>query len=566
MHTLSLLLAALVASAAAAQVPFTQYADVSSPAALGVSVDAQEAFADPNQGFQFTSQGPLRVELPFATSSRTDKGAPMTVEQLIAQQGSKHTVLTHSEFPEISVRIKRISAGKNSGQTFGANESFCDPSVTSWSGYIDTITGKSLFFYFFESRSEPSKDPLILWTNGGPGCSSAIGLFQELGPCRVKDSGGTGARIDGPPINGTEVNPYGWNAKANVIFIDQPVGVGYSYARFGDLVYDSDQGAKDLYKFLRLFLSAFDRFVDNDFIMTGESYGGRYIPRYAAEIADRNFALETKAARHHKKLSRGELINLKRVAIGNGLTDDVAQTLSYYDFTCTAKGGNELYLDIRTCKEMKFWRQRCEKWLPHACRDSHDVALCQNAFDTCLEKLGGPYQRTLRNPYNVNDGCEVGLEPNLCYPIVGDITAYLNREDVRELLGVAPEAGKYTSCNEKVHEGFGKSGDWLVDNTLYISGLLERGYKVLIYVGTLDWICNWLGNKAWVMNMPWTHAEEFHKAKNYQWLVDGHESGEVQQGGNLTWATVLGAGHMVPYDRPKESLQLLHRWLNNERI
>lgn len=84
-------------------------------------------------------------------------------------------------------------------------------------------------------------------------------------------------------------------------------------------------------QFLRLFLSAFDRFVDSEFILTGESYAGRYIPRYAAEIADRNFALTSKAARDHKKLARGELINLKSIAIGNGLTDIVPQTLSYYD-------------------------------------------------------------------------------------------------------------------------------------------------------------------------------------------------------------------------------------------
>ena len=66
---------------------------------------------------------------------------------------------------------------------------------------------------------------------------------MELGPCRVKDDGGRGRRVEGPPINGTTYNAYSWNSRMNTLFIDQPIGVGYSYSRYGTHTYDADQGA-----------------------------------------------------------------------------------------------------------------------------------------------------------------------------------------------------------------------------------------------------------------------------------------------------------------------------------
>lgn len=112
---------------------------------------------------------------------------------------------------------------------------------SAYTGYID-IEARHLFFYFFESRSDPSKDDVIFWTNGGPGCSSSLGLFMELGasnlprrrdldidiqtlgPCRVTQP------------NATTFNPFAWNENANIFFVDQPIGVGFSYADYGEYV------------------------------------------------------------------------------------------------------------------------------------------------------------------------------------------------------------------------------------------------------------------------------------------------------------------------------------------
>ncbi|KAE8183332.1 hypothetical protein CF328_g8218 [Tilletia controversa] len=509
------------------------------------------------------------IELPLPYTAAINARVRST-ESRIAAHSAQHpgpngfTTLTHQHFPHLTVRIRQHSAGNPSSAADPVinPDAWCDPTVKSWTGYIDTIDGKSLWFQFFESRSNPDKDPLLLWTNGGPGCSSAVGLFQELGPCTVPLR--NGAMPLGPPINATRWNPHSWNSQSSIIFIDQPVDVGYSYTRYGVHTYDADQGAKDLYAFLRIFFSAFPRFGPNEFVLTSESYGGRYAPRYAAEIVDRNANIIHKAARKGEDVDKSKLINLKSVAIGNGLTARSHQMGSYYDMTCSRKGGAKTpILSISACKRMETWKAKCEKILPEVCRDNFAFDDCAMHTSVCANELMGPYMATKRNPYNIDDDCKAGLSPNLCYDVSADIRHYLDRPDVRELIGAASvdQIGNFTTCDHHVGQGFAAAGDSLVDNVGYVSGLLERGIKVLIYVGTLDWICNWVGNKGWVFDMDWSGKDKFLSAENYGWRVDGELAGETQSAEGLTWATVLGAGHMVPYDKPVQAKNLIYRWL-----
>jgi hypothetical protein len=141
-----------------------------------------------------------------------DSGLFTPFEKLSALSSTNYARLTHPFFPRHSVRIKKST--------------FCDGSVNSYTGYID-VDDRHLFFYFFESRRDPAKDDVLFWINGGPGCSSALGLFMELGPCRVvQDDGEIKLKY----------HPQSWNEFANVFFVDQPVGVGFSYAEHGERV------------------------------------------------------------------------------------------------------------------------------------------------------------------------------------------------------------------------------------------------------------------------------------------------------------------------------------------
>lgn len=132
----------------------------------------------------------------------------------------------------------------------------------SYTGYID-IEARHIFFYFFESRSDPAKDDVIFWTNGGrhsqdlnvsearsslirlagPGCSSSMGLYMELG--KISSAHATGSsvfyRVAAGPcrvVNSTSTEYFeeSWTSNANVFFVDQPIGVGFSYADYGESV------------------------------------------------------------------------------------------------------------------------------------------------------------------------------------------------------------------------------------------------------------------------------------------------------------------------------------------
>lgn len=223
------------------------------------------------------------------------------------------------------------------------------------------------------------------------------------------------------------VNPYSWNSRSNTIFVDQPAGTGYSYTRYGVEVGDTESGAKDIYRFLRIFFSAFDKFKDNGLILSGESYGGRYLPIFASEIVDMNMAYTDAAFAKGKKPKKDQLIDLKSVMIGNGLTDVSVQIPQYYDYTCTTKGGlDKPIFPIKQCTRMRVYRDMCAKELPKVCKESYNADRCQDLVNTCSAELEAPFMATGRNPYFASKMCEGGLDENLCYPVSADIRAYLS--------------------------------------------------------------------------------------------------------------------------------------------
>ena len=178
---------------------------------------------------------------------------------------------------------------------------FCDPGVKQIKGYLDIREDAHLWFILFESRSNPAEDPLVLWLNGGPGCSSSTGMLFELGPCWVSEQG----------FN-TEYNEHSWNSKANLLFLDQPLQVGYSYSDTKEKINTSDKSAEDVYAFLQLFFASYPKYADLPFTVAAESYGGHYAPHIGAEIHRRN--KELALAPH----SDARPIRLETLMIGNG--------------------------------------------------------------------------------------------------------------------------------------------------------------------------------------------------------------------------------------------------------
>ncbi|KAF8589301.1 serine carboxypeptidase [Ramaria rubella] len=461
-----------------------------------------------------------------------DAGLLTQLEDLSAVSASEFTTLVHPAYPSHSVRIK-----KNGG-------SFCDDTVNSYTGYLD-IQARHLFFYFFESRNDPKTDDVILWTNGGPGCSSSLGLFMELGPCQIKDA------------NGTTFNPYSWNSKANIFFIDQPIHVGWSYAEYGEIVGTTEDAAKDIAAFSRIFFDTFSEFKGRPYHLAGESYGGRYLPVFAGEIYDEN----------KRAVAAGFApINLTSVMIGNGMTDVPRTILSYYDMQCTGASVSPVQ-DVTTCVRMKQAVPRCQRLFQESCVDRFDAMSCEAAEAFCFSEIHLPFLNTGTNPYDISKSCTGEIAETLCYPVTLDIAKFLNTPETRAALGVDPNVGNFSSCSNRVATAFGQSLDMFSHpSQLYVAELLERGVKVLIYVGTYDWICNWVGNERFTLALEWSGQADFAAQELRDWKVDGKTAGLTRSFGGFTFATIEDAGHMVPYDKPVEALELVNRWLAKEEL
>lgn len=190
------------------------------------------------------SIAPLLIVLPFASSFFQIPFQDTPEVEAFQIHQSRY-------FPEHSIRIKQQQ-----------NDTLCDARSKQFTGWLD-VGSKHLFFWYFESQSKPAEDPLLLWLTGGPGGSGMIGLLQELGPCKINEFG-----------NGTVHNEYGWSKNANVIFVDQPAGVGFSYVDEAvPLPATSWTAAEDMHHFLQLFTSeVFPDLNTREFHITGESY------------------------------------------------------------------------------------------------------------------------------------------------------------------------------------------------------------------------------------------------------------------------------------------------------
>lgn len=416
-----------------------------------------------------------------------------------------------------------LKSKKNHPETLGLD------TVKQWTGYLDVEElKKHFFFWFFESRNDPENDPLVLWINGGPGCSSSFGLLFELGPSHINSTL--------QPV----YNPYSWNNNASVIFLDQPVSVGYSYTE-GDEIYSTAAAAKDFYIFLELFFQQFPQFKNNKFHIAGESYAGHYIPVFASEIlnnADRSFELSS-------------------VLIGNGITDNLVQNDYYRPMAC-GEGGYKPILSAEQCAKMEQDEPRCDA-LTKACYANKTPFTCVPAEWVCDQVNMNPIAETGRNVYDIRMYCPDGD----CYEEQDWANSFLASERVKEAVGARTEG--YEECANRVFLDFKLTGDNFKPYQQYVAELLDKELPVLLYAGDKDYICNWLGNHAWSDQLDYHHHEKFEAQPLKPWYTkSGILAGEVKNYDKFTFARVYDAGHMVPHDQPETSLDLLNRWVSGD--
>lgn len=456
----------------------------------------------------------------------------------VSSDASFRTV-THEDHPSHSLTIKAHRVGGLDKRSGASIIDVCPGSTDGYTGYLNS-GDKHFYFAYFESRSKPKDDPLVMWINGGPGCSSMTGLLMELGPCIVNDDGDTARE-----------NPNSWINAANIFFLDQPIGVGFSYS---DNSSDSEgargtfAASEDIYAFMRLWYKAFPESKQLPFSIAGESYGGHYIPIFAVHINAMNQISSLDAQ-----------IPLESVLIGNGIFADTVQATSSYDISCTNATGVGLILNTTVCDRMASTVGRCE-YLLKACQDYPDPLICGASNDFCDEELLEPYVDSGRNYYDVSRPCDGPL----CYPIMKSITKFLRTDSVRKAFGVDAKTPKFEACSNKVGRQFQAANDMLIDTRPYVAELLHSGIRVMIYVGTYDWICNFVGNERVFGALEWTGLANFrYQQENNKQVWSG---GLWWESGLLRYARVNGAGHMVPWDKPKEALSMFKAWLDKEPL
>lgn len=336
--------------------------------------------------------------------------------------------------------------------------------------FIDIKEGK-IYYLLFRSRSKNPNAPLVLWLTGGPGCSSMVANYYENGPLKLD--------INGKPY----INKYSWNTQVDLLFVDQPVGTGFSSVKRLQYTRSEDDVAEDFYEFLTKFINNFPGYKDRPFYVTGESYAGHYIPAISDYIINQ----------------KNPVVNLKAIAIGNGLVNAYDQYPAYATF---AYENNVISPFTYEITKMGF--SLCQLLIKYL--KPFSMLPCQIPSMMITGITTSPNF----NVYDIRRKCDV---PPLCYNF-NALNFYLADKDVRKELNVS--RAWWSDCSYVVHQFL--SNDWMTNLTGKVYDLVSKKLNVLVYSGDKDYICNWRGGEAWTNAMVWPGQKDFVNQKYNDWF------------------------------------------------
>ncbi|EPS67442.1 hypothetical protein M569_07330, partial [Genlisea aurea] len=345
-------------------------------------------------------------------------------------------------------------------------------SFKHYAGYVtvNPIHGRALFYWFFEASRTPQRKPLVLWLNGGPGCSSiGYGEAEELGPFFPQ-----------PDIPSLKLNSHSWNNVANLLFLESPIGVGFSYSNTSsdyNLLGDKST-ADDTYRFLVGWFERFPQFKSHEFYIAGESYAGHYVPQLADVIVTNN-----------ERAPKNEFINLKGILVGNGVLDDETDNIGLIEYAWDhAVISDELRDEIkRACDFSKSdTTPECnlavdEYYEVYDIIDMYSLytPTCTNA-NFSLARLTRPgikptSSRFITNP-NGRRRLAGGYDPCGGY----DTEVYFNRADVQHALHVTRLGLSWTHCGDI------SWNDEAFSVLPLLRKLISAGQRIWIYSGDTD--------------------------------------------------------------------------------
>ncbi|KAI4461104.1 serine protease family s10 serine carboxypeptidase [Holotrichia oblita] len=394
--------------------------------------------------------------------------------------------------------------------------------VVSYSGFfqVNKEFNSNLFFWYFPSQSNVNNDPLILWLQGGPGISSLVGLFVENGPFELA------SKFD------IKLRMHSWTKRFSMIYIDNPVGTGYSYTEQEGYAQNETIIAKQLHAGLKQFFKLFPEIAKNDFYIMGESYGGK-------------FAISLAQLIDHTNPKRTKKIPLKGIAIGSAFCDPINQ-IGYGDYLY------EIGLIDHNARERFYFLENCikehiknKKWL--------------DAFRTYDYLIGGDIitETVYKNVTGLDHFFNYVSDNNPMNQL--DLVSYfVTLEELRKALHVGYV--RFNITNPIVEEYLKQDIMKSVANSL---PQLLRNYKFLFFNGQLDVISGYDMTENFLLNMKHDNLAAYQNASRCIWRVGKSVAGYAKNWGNLTQILVRNAGHLVPSDQPKWTFDMIVRFITN---
>ena len=444
----------------------------------------------------------------------------------------------------------------------------------AFSGYLPIEgTSKQIHYLFFEAQENAKDAPVLIWFNGGPGCSSMLGFMQENGPFRIE----SGSKKFHP-------DQYSWNRETNLLYIEQPAGVGYSYCEgTRDCTFTDHTSGQDNLTVLLEWYNKFPEYKDNDLYVSGESYAGIYVPYLSWYIVQHNEA----------NADNDDVFkpNIKGFAVGNGVTNWQYDT-------------NAAYLD------MAYWHSMMSQEM----RDQLDALQCDwnmpymiGVSDECMDIFNEFSQLTSQvNVYDIFGTCwgagpypqaeepEEDGKPHMYtkdeervhqqYVTAADYTpwthmakskrnpkqlselppctfgssllTYMNSKEVRTAMNIPDYVQAWDLCTSDINYVMEPQGSqWIYE-------ALAGKIKMLHYSGDTDGAVPAIGTQNWIATLGWDVTSEWK-----QYYVQGQVAGyhESYEGG-LTFGTVHGAGHMAPQFKPPQTYHLVFNWMFDREI
>jgi len=445
------------------------------------------------------------------------------------------------------------------------------PAPTMFAGLLPAVEDghKKLFYWLAvppEGLDGDDEAPLLIWLNGGPGCSSMEGFFLENGP----------VLFDSVEENGSRrwtlrPNPFSWHlAPAFVLYVDQPVGTGLSFTTQRDYCKNDEEVNRDFVYFLEEFLLLHrDAFLIDDgsgpprlrrpLYFSGESHAGHYIPSMIDHILQR---------RDEQGPHRVD-ISVAGGAIGNGWTDPYHQ----YSGADAAYGfglidlGQKAHLDTleMECQANlaagNLNSRVCFNLIDHITAQSHGSGAATKALSYDVTKYESPGARSFPPGHKLLDAYLGPTPPPINGVWDANLDAVLTAIHATETYEVTGQ--RYVGCADPPYAALVHQDGLGV--TRETGRVLDHpdGVRLLFFNGMNDLVCNHVRNEVVLRKLRWSGAEEWSLAPRYAWHVqlDRPPAGFVQEMGNLLFLKIPNAGHMVPLDQPEISLEMMRTFM-----